>query len=539
MDSSGVQRGPTSANGGDTVAARRGLWLPLGALGALIMLANLVVANHVYQQKRTDYWTVVWSVAELRSQQVSNWLEERLRSAALHTSSFPQAELYTRWRTDGDARARDLLFLRLGQFAESGRFDSVSLLDNDGRWLSGQAHATTGPPAELLARGLESASGTGASFIGPFRDDSGQVHLDFLATLPVAEPLGRPVVLLHTDADDYFPESMRSFPLPSGTGEVVLFRIEDDVVIALSDLRHLEELALAGLADGEAPGLLAKQLAAASAAEPSRIEGVDYRGKTVFGSGRAIPGTDWFLVAKMDTREVAEVALRSMLPIVLLSLLLFSAVGATLVNRRQRQRLHHARAIQRTQGERLKSLQLLKAVADSAEDAIFVKDLDGRYLLFNRAACEFAGKSEDEVLGQDDHSLFPPEQAELLSATHRQVLAENRAVMTREFLDTPRGRRTIMARKGPLHDESGHLIGVYGIARDVTELEHSSGMLEAHSRELKERNQELERFNQAMVGRELDMLRLKQQVNELSVRLGREPPFGRELMELPGEDSCP
>lgn len=538
MDSSEVQRSPTSANGGDTVAARRRIWLSLGVFGALILLANLVVANHVYQQKRTDYWTVVWSVAELRSQQVSNWLEERLRSAALHASSFPQAELYTRWRNDGDEQARELLLLRLSQFAESGHFNSVSLLDSEGRWLSGQAHATTGPPAELLARGIESASGMGASFIGPFRDHSGQVHLDFLATLPVEGPLGRPVVLLRTDADDYFPESMRSFPLPSGTGRIMLFRVEDDVVTALSDLRHLEGSAFARLAMDSTPGLLAVQSAAASATDQSRIEGVDDRGKAVFGSGRVIPGTDWFLLAKMDAREVAEAALRGMLPIILLSLLLFSAVGATLVNRRQRQRLRLARAIQQTQGERLKSLQLLKAVADSAEDAIFVKDLEGRYLLFNRAACDFAGKSEDEVLGEDDHSLFPPEQAEILSNIHRQVLAENRALMTREFLDTPRGQRTIMARTGPLHDESGRLIGVYGISRDVTELEHSSAMLEAHSRELKARNQELERFNQAMVGRELDMLRLKQQVNELSVRLGREPPFGRELMKLSGEDSC-
>lgn len=500
------------------------------------MLANLVVASHVYQQKRTDYWTVVWSVAELRSQQVSNWLEERLRSAGLHATSFPQAELYTRWRAAGDEQARDLLFLRLGQFAYSGRFSSVFLLDEKGRVLSDDAHATARLPADLLARAIESADSTSASYIGPFRDADGTVHLDFLATLPVDGPLGRPVVLLHTAADDYFPESMKNFPVPSATGEIVLFRVEDDDVIALSDLRHLEGSAFERLAMRDAPDSLAAQLAAASVTDQARIEGVDYRGQAVFGSGRAIRGTDWFLVAKMDIREVREAALGSLLPIVSLSLLFFFAVAATLVNRRQRERLLQSQAAQRAQSKRLQALKLLKAVADSADDAIFVKDIEGRYLLFNRAACELAGKSEDEVIGRDDSSLFPSEQAEFLKGVHRRVLAEDRAVMTRETLDTAHGQRVILAKKGQLHDESGHLIGVYGISRDITEMERSSALLAEHDRHLEERNQELERFNKAMIGRELDMLRLKQQVNDLSARLGLEPPFGRQLVQLPEED---
>ncbi|HRP34252.1 MAG TPA: PAS domain-containing protein [Gammaproteobacteria bacterium] len=537
MHPSETRPAPVSIAGGDDRAARRSLWLPLAVLGTLLLLANLVMANHVYQQKRADYWTIVWSVAESHSTQVANWLEERLRSAGLHATSFPQAELYTRWQVEGDLHARDLLLLRLKQFADSGRFYAVNLLDGAGRPLAGDAHPTLQLPAESLDAAMMSAHRRGAGFIGPFKDEHGSIHLDFLASLPVEGSESTPLVLLHTGASDYFPESLRSFPLPSTSGEVLLFRVEGDAVVALHDLRHVEGSAFTRLVMSEAPDQLAVKIAGAGPADRARVEGVDYRGEAVFGSGRAIPGTDWFLVAKMDISEVAGAALRGMLPIALLSLLCFSAVGATLVNRRQRQHLRQARTIQKVQGERLQSLQLLKAVADSAEDAIFVKDPDGRYLLFNRAACQMTGRSEDEVLGRDDYSVFPPEQAEMLAATHRRVLAENRAVMAREILHTAHGQRAVLARKGPLHDDSGRLIGVYGISRDVTDLEHSSILLEEHGRQLEERNQELERFNEAMVGRELDMLRLKQQVNELSVRLGLKPPFGRRVIELPEEES--
>ena len=47
------------------------------------------------------------------------------------------------------------------------------------------------------------------------------------------------------------------------------------------------------------------------------------------------------------------------------------------------------------------------------------------------------------------------------------------------------------------------------------------------------RNEELERFNQASIGREMEMIKLKQQVNELSVRVGLEPPYSLAFLDEP------
>jgi len=65
----------------------------------------------------------------------------------------------------------------------------------------------------------------------------------------------------------------------------------------------------------------------------------------------------------------------------------------------------------------------------------------------------------------------------------------------------PDGRRTVLS-----------------MAADVTERENVA-------RELRQRNAELERFNRVAVGRELDMIALKRQVNSLSRELGRAPPY--------------
>ncbi|MBP6851285.1 MAG: PAS domain-containing protein, partial [Rhodoferax sp.] len=119
--------------------------------------------------------------------------------------------------------------------------------------------------------------------------------------------------------------------------------------------------------------------------------------------------------------------------------------------------------------ERLRSLQLLEAIAESSSDAIFAKDLRGRYIVFNAMASRLVGKSAHDVLGQDDRALFPPDQAEMLQGIGRQVAQEGRVATNEEILDTAVGRRVFLATKGPLYGADGTLFGIFGISRDVTE----------------------------------------------------------------------
>jgi len=55
------------------------------------------------------------------------------------------------------------------------------------------------------------------------------------------------------------------------------------------------------------------------------------------------------------------------------------------------------------------SLEILQAVIDATPDAIFVKDLDGCYVIVNEAAAKFLGKSPDEIIGNNDIYIYPVE----------------------------------------------------------------------------------------------------------------------------------
>lgn len=113
--------------------------------------------------------------------------------------------------------------------------------------------------------------------------------------------------------------------------------------------------------------------------------------------------------------------------------------------------------------------KLLLSITENTSDAIYVKDTQGRYLLFNAAASRYVGKPAEAVLGKDDTALFPPDQARELMAGDRQVMASAH-VQTYEEADltTNLGPTTFLATKGPIHNAQGEVSGIFGIARDIT-----------------------------------------------------------------------
>ena len=55
-----------------------------------------------------------------------------------------------------------------------------------------------------------------------------------------------------------------------------------------------------------------------------------------------------------------------------------------------------------------KNYNLLLTVIDSTPTALFVKDIQGRYMMLNAAGASIIGKSVNEIIGRDDSELFPP-----------------------------------------------------------------------------------------------------------------------------------
>jgi len=164
------------------------------------------------------------------------------------------------------------------------------------------------------------------------------------------------------------------------------------------------------------------------------------------------------------TQIVLASTLKGWLFVAVTSLLLY-----TLIRRLLDQILSVSRRELDAQAEKWRTLQLLDAIAESTTDAIFAKDIDDRFIFFSGGAARATGKRAEEVLGRDEMAVFPPEIARQLIADNRRVMAENRVIVFEDDTITAAGPRTFTSTKGPLRDATGKVIGMFGIARDISE----------------------------------------------------------------------
>ena len=116
-----------------------------------------------------------------------------------------------------------------------------------------------------------------------------------------------------------------------------------------------------------------------------------------------------------------------------------------------------------------RTTQLFQAVADGTQDAVYVKDREGRHLMFNAAASRMVGKPIGEVLGRDDTAIFDPDGARAVMAHDRRVMESGVADTDEKELAAGGVTRTYLASKAPYRDGQGNIIGIIGICHDITE----------------------------------------------------------------------
>jgi diguanylate cyclase (GGDEF)-like protein/PAS domain S-box-containing protein len=131
--------------------------------------------------------------------------------------------------------------------------------------------------------------------------------------------------------------------------------------------------------------------------------------------------------------------------------------------------------------------QLLSAVVAGTTDAIFIKDVQGRYQMVNQAAADFAGKTIGDILGRDDNALFDAESARVLRELDLDVMQQGQVRTHEEHLTMSDGRTmTFLVTKGPVHDSDGRVAGLFGISRDITAQVRAQAELEGSERALRE-----------------------------------------------------
>lgn len=115
-----------------------------------------------------------------------------------------------------------------------------------------------------------------------------------------------------------------------------------------------------------------------------------------------------------------------------------------------------------------RSQRLLHHLLDASPSAIYLKDLDGRFLLVNQQAATIMGRPAEELLGRADHELFPAEYVAAWRAAEDEVRRSGVRIDQEELAPQPDGVRTYFSSRAPVFDETGALFAISGISTDIT-----------------------------------------------------------------------
>ncbi len=128
---------------------------------------------------------------------------------------------------------------------------------------------------------------------------------------------------------------------------------------------------------------------------------------------------------------------------------------------------------ERENSQRVKTAErFLNTVIDNIPSMIFIKDaVDLRFVRVNHTGEQLLGLTNQELIGKDDHDVFPESQAAFFSRKDREVLASGTELnIPEEDIDTVAlGKRWLHTRKVPILDETGQPIYLLGISDDITE----------------------------------------------------------------------
>lgn len=190
--------------------------------------------------------------------------------------------------------------------------------------------------------------------------------------------------------------------------------------------------------------------------------------------------------------------------------------------------------IKRIEGQLEVERNLLRSLIDNLPDYIYVKDIEGRYLLDNIAHRRWLGAdAESEIRGKLLSDFFPPEWVSRFSNDDSQVIASGHALLNREELVVDRfgNKRWHATTKVPLRSQDGTVTGLVGISRDITErklseeaLQEANEELARHKGELQKTLSELQQSHEAVKSAQFQLIQAEkmQSIGRLAAGVAHE-----------------
>jgi signal transduction histidine kinase len=277
-------------------------------LAAGITWVSLASYRNYEQETRIQLEQQLSSIATLKSSELAVWYRERRGDADMLKNSPALPTLINDLiNNSSDQNSQAKLKLYFNTLTETYGYESYLVTDASGLTLLAFPEAAELEPVYEHTEDIAEAFKTGQVVFRDFHIHAEEAAKKIYLSLIVPifdedlkrQPLG--TIIMTINPEDYLYPLITNWPVPHNTAETLLVRPENDRVHYLSPLRFNPDAALILTASLEETDVLAVK---AVTGYSGIVEGIDYRGQEVIGALQEIPGTPWFMVARIDKEEL-------------------------------------------------------------------------------------------------------------------------------------------------------------------------------------------------------------------------------------------
>jgi PAS domain S-box-containing protein len=399
--------------------------------------ASYLTYKNYERQFRAQVEGQLTSIAELKVSGLVTWRAERMGDAeTIHKSPAFAILAQALLENPANSEARQQFQMSLDAIRTSYHYEQVIFLDAEGRALLSSPIDSRPVDEHLIPDVASVIASRQITFLDFHQHGSdGTINLSLLAPIfdegENSRPLG--VVVLRIDPNEYLYPYIQRSPVPSASAETLLVRREGADAVFLNALRFKPDAAF----NLRYP-LTETQLPAVKAAlgETGIVEGVDYRGVTVVADIRAVPGSPWFLVSKMDIAEVYAPIRERLWQTYIFFGALILAVGAGLFMAWRQQRLRFYRGQIEAAEALRESEQAHRLLLKHLNAGVVVHAPDTHIIFANDQASRLLGLTVDQLMGKtaispdwcffrDDGTQMPLEDYPVTQIIATQALLQN------------------------------------------------------------------------------------------------------------------
>lgn len=451
------------------------LWSVFVAVLAIGFIAGgYWYAQQQVQMVRDSKYQELKSIAQLKINQIAAWRNESIFILQVYARSPLFREYTVRWLQENEnTRLKNQILKGWELIQQHAGLKNIMLAGLDsGVKLSLNPDVTKLNPyaKNIVNKTINSGDVVFSNFFQ--NSASGAIYIDVMA--PVLNTAGQPVAVLVLQLDpakDLYP-LIKFWPDSSSSPEMLLVSKDGNQVLFLNKLQHDPQGALTKILPLTR---LTNPAVHSALGQEGIFEGKDYRGVTVVADIAHVPATHWYMITKVDKREILGDARSRLLYIgmIVVLLLVLTGTGSGFIYRHQRARIY--RQLYSAEKEHNDILEEFRITLYSIGDGVISMDEFGRVRHMNPMAERLTGWKEaearDKLLGEVFHIILENNR-KLLTDPVEYILQK------KEIVKLP-GDVLLIARDGtehpiadsaaPINREKDKLTGIVLVFTDVTQ----------------------------------------------------------------------